>query len=131
MVDQSATSGGWFDSVVSERLYAEQLDKAGIVIGEKDVWDAVVQIPSIQNNPGFQNELGMFDESKLKEYLATTKQDAEAGDQQAQNMWYNWLTTERNVKRNLQQSAYAFMLSQGAGASLKEESRNILMTIRK
>lgn len=120
-----AVNAVW-NSVVSERLYAEQLDKAGIVIGEKDVWDAVVQIPSIQNNPGFQNELGMFDESKLKEYLATTKQDADAGDQQAQNVWYNWLTTERNVKRNLQQSAYAFMLSQGAGASLKEGEQKYL-----
>ena len=62
----------------------------------------------------------MFDENMLKEYLATIKLDAEAGDTDALRAWSNWLQTERNVKRNLEQSTYAFMLSQGASASLKE-----------
>jgi len=120
-----AVNAVW-NSLVSERLYSEQLEKAGIVIGEKDVWDAIVQIPSIQNNPMFQNEIGFFDENRLKEYLATIKLDSDAGDIDAQNAWYNWLQTERNVKRNLEQTAYAFMLNQGVGASLKEGEQKYL-----
>ncbi|MDA8596252.1 peptidylprolyl isomerase [Flavobacteriaceae bacterium] len=120
-----AVNAVW-NSLVSERLYSEQLEKAGIVIGEKDVWDAIVQIPSIQNNPMFQNEIGFFDENRLKEYLATIKLDSDAGDIDAQNAWFNWLQTERNVKRNLEQTAYAFMLNQGVGASLKEGEQKYL-----
>jgi peptidylprolyl isomerase/peptidyl-prolyl cis-trans isomerase D len=114
-----AVNAVW-NSLLSEKLYSEQLDLAGVVIGEKDIWDAIVNIPSIQGNPAFQNEIGMFDENMLKEYLATIKLDAEAGDADANRAWVNWLQTERNVKRNLEQSTYAFMLSQGASASLKE-----------
>ncbi|MGB0837816.1 MAG: peptidylprolyl isomerase [Flavobacteriaceae bacterium] len=109
-----------WNSMLSQRLYAEQLEEAGIVIGEKDVWDAIVQIPQIQQNPSFQNEIGFFDENKLKSYLAGIKQDAEAGDPQAVNAWRNWLMTETNVRTNLEQTVYAFMLNQGVGASLKE-----------
>lgn len=51
-----------------KKIYKNQLDQAGITIGEADVWDEIVNAPFVQNNPQYQNEVGMFDENKFKQF---------------------------------------------------------------
>ncbi len=48
-----AVNAVW-NGMVSEKIFETQLEKAGIVIGEKDIWDAMVELPQIQNSGLFK-----------------------------------------------------------------------------
>lgn len=108
-----------WDNLVSEKLYKSQLEKSGIVVGEKDVWDAIVQQVSQYNNPQFLNEIGTFDQEKLKEYIATL-QDNAGESEQAKAEWLNWLNFEKNIKTNLERSIYNSLINAGLGSTLNE-----------
>ncbi len=112
-----------WNAMVSEKIFETQLEEAGIVVGEKDIWDAMVELPQIQNSALFKNEANLFDEEKLKEYIANMKDDAEAGDNQA---WLNWLATEKSIKQNLERQAYTSLVTVGLGASLEEGKRDYI-----
>ncbi|WP_152285719.1 peptidylprolyl isomerase [Flavicella marina] len=120
--ETQAVNAVW-NNVLSEKIFKTQLEEAGIVVGEKDIWDAIVEIPSIKNAEIFKNEIGLFDEEKFKEYLANLKSNSK---DQANNAWLNWLQTERSVKANLEKSAYTQLVRYGVGASLKEGERAYL-----
>lgn len=122
-VSQMQAVNAVWNNLVGEKIFQTQLEEAGIVVGEKDIWDAMVALPEIQNSPLFQNEAGLFNEEKLKEYIANMKADAEAGNSQA---WLNWLETEKSIKQNLERQAYTTLVSAGLGASLKEGERDYL-----
>ncbi|MDD3772979.1 MAG: SurA N-terminal domain-containing protein [Weeksellaceae bacterium] len=122
VTQMQAVNAVW-NNLVGEKIFESQLKKAGIVVGEKDIWDAMTALPEIQNSPLFKNEAGLFNEEKLKEYIANMKVDAEAGNSQA---WLNWLETEKNIKQNLERQAYTSLVSAGLGASLKEGEREYL-----
>jgi len=115
-----AVNAVW-NSMLSEKVFQTQLEKAGIVVGEKDIWDAMVALPQIQNSPLFKNEINLFDEEKLKEYIANMKDEADAGNTQA---WTNWLVTEKSIKQNLERQAYSSLVTSGLGASLEEGERD-------
>ena len=117
--ETQAVNAVW-NNVLSEKIFKTQLEEAGIVVGEKDIWDAIVEIPSIKNAELFKNEIGLFDEEKFKTYLANLKTNA---TEQSNNAWLNWLQTERSVKANLEKSAYTQLVRYGVGASLKEGER--------
>ncbi len=112
-----------WNSILSEKVFQSQLEKAGIVVGEKDIWDAMIALPEIQNSPLFKNEINLFDEEKLKEYIANMKDEAEVGSTRA---WTNWLATEKSIKQNLERQAYSSLVSIGLGASLEEGERDYL-----
>ena len=112
-----------WDNLVSEKLYKTQLEKSGIVVGEKDVWDAIVQQVSQYNNPQFMNEIGTFDQEKLKEYIATLKDNAEESEQ-AKAEWLNWLNFEKNIKTNLERTSYNSLINAGLGSTLNEGKNN-------
>ncbi len=124
MSQMQAVNDVW-NAMVSEQIFNTQLDKAGIVIGEKDIWDAMIQLPQIQSSPLFQNEAKLFDEERLKEYIANMKDEADAGNSQA---WSNWLLSEENIKKNLERQGYMSLVTAGLGASLKEGERDYLFT---
>lgn len=122
VTQMQAVNAVW-NNMVGEKIFQTQLEEAGIVVGEKDIWDAMVSLPEIQNSPLFKNEAGLFNEEKLKEYIANMKADAEAGNSEA---WLNWLETEKSIKQNLERMAYTNLVSAGLSASLKEGERDYL-----
>jgi peptidylprolyl isomerase/peptidyl-prolyl cis-trans isomerase D len=117
-----AVNAVW-NSIVAEKIFEKQLKEAGIVIGEKDIWDAMISLPEIQNSVLFKNEANLFDEEKLKEYIANMQDEAQAGNNEA---WLNWIATERSIKQNLERQAYTELVSAGLGASLAEGQRDYL-----
>jgi len=119
-----AVNAVW-NNMLSEKIFESQLEKAGIVVGEKDIWDAMIELPEIQNSPLFKNEINLFDQEKLKEYIANLKDEAEAGNGEA---WANWLATEKSIKQNLERQAYTSLVSAGLGASLKEGERDYIFS---
>jgi len=112
-----------WDGMVSERVLAKQIEEARIVVGEKDIWDAMIELPEIQNSPLFKNEANLFDQEKLKEYIANMQDNAVGGNNQA---WMNWLATEKSIKQNLELQSYTALLKAGLGASLVEGERDYL-----
>ena len=111
-----------WNSLVREKIYQTQLEKSGIVVGEKDVWDAIVTQISSQNNPQFMNEAGFFDEEKLKEYIATLKDNSEE-DEAGAAAWISWVNYENSIKDNLEQNTYNQLIRSGLGSTLKEGER--------
>lgn len=117
--ETQAVNAVW-NNVLSEKIFKSQLEEAGIIVGEKDIYDAIIEIPSIKNAEIFKNEIGLFDEEKFKEYLSNLKANS---NEQSNNAWLNWLQTERSVKANLEKQAYTQLVRYGVGASLKEGER--------
>ncbi len=110
-----------WNQMVQEKVYDEQINNAGIVVGEKDLWDAIVNI--YKNSPNFQNEAGIFDENKLKEYIATLKDDPRS--------WQNWENTIENIKKNLKQTQYNNLIKAGLTANIKDGEREYYQNNKK
>ena len=102
-----------WDNLIRKKIYANQLEEAGITIGEADVWNEVTSAQFVQNNPQYQNELGMFDENKFKQFLANEKEN------QTQ-LWSQWSNYMGQIKDNAERNTYNNLVTAGLGASLKE-----------
>ncbi len=109
-----------WDNIVRKKIYKNQLDQAGITIGEADVWDEIVNAPFVQNNPQYQNEVGMFDENKFKQFLADTKEN------NAQ-LWSQWSSYMNQLRDNAQTTTFNNLVTAGLGASLKEGEMQYLI----
>jgi peptidylprolyl isomerase/peptidyl-prolyl cis-trans isomerase D len=116
-ISQMQAVNAVWNQMVGEKIFEKQLEEAGIVVGEKDIWEGIKALPAIQNSPLFKNEANLFDEEKLKEYIANL--EAEGGD-----AWLNWISTERSIKQNLERQAYTSLVGAGLGASLEEGQRD-------
>ena len=109
----------WKD-MVRDYLYQDQLEKSGMVVGEKEIWDEILFLPEIQNSPMFKNKAGFFDEDKFKNHIAQIKETTENTPGGA---WENWLENEQNIKKRLQKRAYDNLVALGITASLEEGKR--------
>ena len=112
-----------WNTLVREKIYQTQLEKSGVVVGEKDVWDAMVTQISSQNSPQFANEAGLFDPEKLKEYIATLQDNSEE-DQNGAAAWMSWINYEKGIKKNLEQNTYNTLIRAGLGSTLNEGKRD-------
>ncbi|MDH3381830.1 MAG: SurA N-terminal domain-containing protein, partial [Flavobacteriaceae bacterium] len=119
-VSQTQAMNAVWENMVSEQIFKTQLETAGIVIGEQDVWQAIISLPAIQDSPIFKNEAGLFSEDKVKEYIVNLKESAEVGDNVG---WLEWLRTEKSIRTNLERTTYSNLVSVGLGATLKEGER--------
>ncbi len=108
-----------WNSLISEKIYATLLEKSGVVVGEKDVWDALVAQISAQNSPQFLNEVGLFDQEKLKEYIATLRDNSEENEQ-GKAAWISWLNYEKGIKKSLEQNTYNALIKAGLGSTLTD-----------
>lgn len=112
-VSEMQASKSVWDNMVRKKIYQKQLAEAGITVGEADVWNEIINAPSVKNNPQFQNEAGLFDEAKFKQFLADTKENNE-------QMWGAWSNYMNQIKENSERSTYNNLVTAGLGASLKE-----------
>ena len=110
--EMQAANAVW-DNIVRKKIYQNQLNEAGITVGEQDVWNEVISAPSVVDNPQFQNEAGLFDEIKFKQFLADTKENNK-------DMWSAWSNYMNQIKNNAETNTYNKLVTAGLGASLKE-----------
>lgn len=113
-----SVNAAW-DNLVREKIYKGQLEKSGIVLGEKDVLDEIIKQPFAQNNPLFKNEAGLFDKEKFTEYIATIR-DSQDENQQSMDQWLDWVKYEQDIKSNLEIRTYTNLITAGMGNTLKE-----------
>ena len=114
--DTQATKAVW-DNIISEKIYTAQLKNAGIVVGEKDIWEYLINDNSIKTNQQFQNEASLFDEELLKSYIADLQED-DSEDGKAR--WANWMAYENSIKQNLERTSYHNLIKSGMGVSIEE-----------
>ena len=110
--EMQAAKAVW-NNIIRKKIYKNQLSEAGITVGEQDVWNEVISTSSVQNNPQFQNEAGLFDELKFKQFLADTKENNK-------DMWAAWSNYMNQIKDNAETNTYNKLVTAGLGASLKE-----------
>ncbi|TVZ55808.1 peptidyl-prolyl cis-trans isomerase D [Lutibacter sp. Hel_I_33_5] len=110
--EMQAAKNVW-DELVKKKIYKNLLEDAGVSVGEEDVWRQMVNIPNIKNNPEYQNEAGIFDADKFKQFL----KDAETNNPQLFTAWTKYMNQLRD---NSKITIYNNLVSAGLGASLKE-----------
>ncbi len=114
--DSQATDQVW-NAIMSDKIYSTQLEKAGIVVGENDIWEAIINEPSIKNSPQFQNDLGLFDPESLRSYIADLQENKE--DDEGRQL-AAWVAYENSVKQNLERSTYLNLINAGMGVTAEE-----------
>ena len=62
--EMQAASTVW-NQLIRQKIYQTQLAEAGITVGETDVWNALIDVPFIKDNPSYQNKLGVFDQGMV------------------------------------------------------------------
>lgn len=115
-----------WDGFVREKVYQKQLEEAGLIVGEKDVWESIMSMQFFQNGPQFKNEAGLFDEEKVKQFIADMRDEANASaaGSDERRRWANWLTTENQIRQNLVRNSYNNLVTAGLGVTLDEGKRD-------
>ncbi|MCY2688641.1 peptidylprolyl isomerase [Salinimicrobium sp. TH3] len=96
---------------VRRALMQEQFEELGIRVEEAQVKEMMRR--ELANNPNFTNEAGVFDEAKLREYVATIKSTSPQAYQQ-------WLDYETNLAETAREQIYLNLVKAGVGATLLE-----------
>ena len=117
--EMQAAKAVW-DNILRKKIYKNQLEDAGITVGEQDVWTEVLKAPSVKDNPQFQSESGLFDELKFKQFLADTKENNES-------LWSAWSNYLGQIKENTETNTYNTLVTAGLGASLQEGKMEYLI----
>jgi len=100
-----------WDLKLREVVLKEEFEKLGINVGEAQVRQLLRL--QLAQNPNFVNEVGMFDENKLQEYVANLKATSpQAYDQ--------WVAYENSIAENAKENIYYNMVRAGIGATLLE-----------
>ena len=100
-----------WDLKLREVVLQEEFEKLGINVGEAQVRQLLRL--QLAQNPNFLNEVGMFDENKLQEYVANLK----ATSPQAYSQWVDY---ENSIAENAKENIYYNMVRAGIGATLLE-----------
>ncbi|NJW53128.1 peptidylprolyl isomerase [Salinimicrobium oceani] len=100
-----------WDLNVRRALMQEQFEELGIRVEEAQVKETLRR--EMGNNPNFTNEAGVFDENKLREYVATLKSTSPQAYQQ-------WLDYETNLAETAREQIYLNLVRAGVGATLLE-----------
>ena len=96
-----------------QALLEEEFEELGIRVEEAQVKNMVAK--QMANNPNFLNEAGLFDENKLREYVATLKTTSPQAYQQ-------WIDFENSVAKSAREQIYFNMVRAGVTATLLELS---------
>ncbi len=102
-----------WDQEVRNTILSEQFEDLGIDIERDQIMDYIKNIPSYSQSPQFQNESGVFDENKFREFIADMKVNNPA-------QYDLWLQDEESIIQNAKQQAYFNLIKAGVGATLKE-----------
>ncbi len=105
-----AVSMVW-DMNVRQALLEEQFEELGIRVEQAQVKAMLRQ--ELGQDPNFTNEAGMFDERRLREYVASIKATSPQAYQQ-------WLDFENSVAKAAREEIYFNMVRAGVGATLTE-----------
>ncbi|WP_037316892.1 peptidylprolyl isomerase [Salegentibacter sp. Hel_I_6] len=105
-----AVSQVW-DQTLRETILKEEMEKLGIRAGKAQIRE--VMRAQMGNNPAFRNEAGVFDENRVREYIASIRSTQPEAYQQ-------WLQMESSMGDMARQNMYFSMVTAGIGATITE-----------
>ncbi|MBI6116924.1 peptidylprolyl isomerase [Salegentibacter maritimus] len=100
-----------WEQTLRETILKEELEKLGIRAGKAQIRE--VMRTQMGSNPAFRNEAGMFDENRVREYIASLRSTQPEAYQQ-------WLQMEENMGDIARQNMYFSMVTAGIGATIVE-----------
>lgn len=102
-----------WDQEVRNSILSQQFEDLGIDIERDQIMNFIKNMPSYSQSPQFQDENGIFDENKFRNFIADLKVNSPSQ--------YNlWLQDEQSIIQNAKQQAYFNLVKAGVGATLKE-----------
>lgn len=102
-----------YDQEVRNAILGEQFEDLGIDIEQDQIMNYIKTIPGYAQSPQFQNEDGIFDENKFRDFIAEMKVNNPA-------QYDLWLQDEQNIIQSAKEQAYFNLIKAGVGATLKE-----------
>ena len=114
-----------WDQMVREKIYETKLAQAGVVIGEGEIWQAIITSNEVVNSPQFKDKDGNFNEDLLKAYVAGLEADK---TEQGKQMLQGWLNYEKSIKQNLLTQAYNSLVNVGVGVTEAEAINDYVIT---
>jgi len=100
-----------WEQTLRETILKEELEKLGIRAGKAQIREVMKM--QMGNNPAFRNEAGMFDENRVREYIASLRSTQPEAYEQ-------WLQMEENMGDIARQNMYFSMVTAGIGATITE-----------
>ena len=100
-----------WDMTLREVILQDEMDELGIRIENAQIRNVLAR--ELGNNPNFTNEAGMFDEARLREYVATLQATSPVAYQQ-------WLDFENSLGESAREQIYFDLIRAGVNASLPE-----------
>jgi peptidyl-prolyl cis-trans isomerase D len=97
-------------------LIDKEVEKLGLNIGADELWNLIITDPSIASSPSFANEYGIFDQNKVKQYIASVRENATSNAQVFQ-LWAEWLNFEKGLKERGIVNSYYDLISAGLNAT--------------
>ncbi len=94
-------------------ILGQQIEDLGISIEQDQIIEVIKSSPGIAQNPQFQNENGVFDESLFRDFIAELKINAPA-------QFEDWLQDEQSIIESAKQQTYFNLIKAGVGATLQE-----------
>ena len=102
-----------WDQEVRNSILGQEFEELGIDIEKDQIMNYIKTIPSYSQNPQFQNESGVFDENKFRDFISDLKVNSPSQ--------YNlWLQDEQAIIQNAKQQTYFNLVKAGLGVTLKE-----------
>ncbi len=102
-----------WNQVLRNTILSQQMEDLGIAIEQDQIINVIQSSPGIAQNPQFQNENGLFDEARFREFLAELKANAPA-------QYADWLVDEDAIVQAAKEQTYFNLIRAGVGATLKE-----------
>lgn len=102
-----------WDQEVRNSILGEQFEDLGINIEQDQIMNYIKNMPGYNQAPQFQNEDGVFDENKFREFIS----DMSVNNPQQYDLW---LQDEQNIIQSSKEQTYFNLVKAGVGATLKE-----------
>lgn len=102
-----------WDQEVRNSILGDQFEDLGIDIEEDQIMNYIKTMPGYNQAPQFQNEDGVFDENKFREFIS----DMSVNNPQQYELW---LQDEQNIIQSSKEQTYFNLVKAGVGATLKE-----------
>ena len=94
-------------------ILGQQINNLGISIEENQIIDVIKNSPGLSQNPQFQDENGLFDENRFRDFIAELRANAPT-------QYEDWLQDEASIVQSAKEQTYLNYIKAGIGATLKE-----------
>ena len=102
-----------WNQVERNTILGQEIKNLGISIEQNQIIDVIRNSPGLSQNPQFQDENGLFDENRFRDFIAELRTNAPS-------QYDDWLQDEAAIIQSAKEQTYLNYIRAGVGATLKE-----------